>query len=299
MKQSLTRTFWWLLALSPPAIVFALGHLDLVQSWEPMCVSFLLIGPMLALTRDGTGIQSFSDGSLKFLGELIALITALCGLCLLFSEHLDVLIHEDYCGAWTLNIICALPILYLAAGLLEKGSGEVIGGLIAGRQVPAEIVPSKVDTQTDKPPLDTSVSDYRTALIEYFTYYDKSHFVAESEIGFQAEIERASANEIAEIIFNEMGVNDWYKKRSDNPQEFNDRNQRLGAIEYLLPEDSDDTLDFEPKGGKKKSGVVDYADALTRVRCSQCDHPTEGGPRRGTYLCTNCGFMFDSHGNAI
>ena len=53
------------------------------------------------------------------------------------------------------------------------------------------------------------------------------------------------------------------------------------------------------KAKKRKSGLVDYAEAGTRVRCVECDHPTEGGSRRGTYLCTNCGFMFDSHGNAI
>jgi len=49
----------------------------------------------------------------------------------------------------------------------------------------------------------------------------------------------------------------------------------------------------------KKPGVVDYLDAATMVRCTHCDGPTEGGPQKGTYLCSPCGFLFDSRGNTI
>ena len=47
------------------------------------------------------------------------------------------------------------------------------------------------------------------------------------------------------------------------------------------------------------AGLVDVADILTRFRCVECDMPTEGGPRPGTYFCPNCSFIFDSKGNAI
>jgi len=51
--------------------------------------------------------------------------------------------------------------------------------------------------------------------------------------------------------------------------------------------------------GKKKANIIDYADAITNIRCTHCDGPTEGGPRRGTYLCASCGFLFDSKGDTL
>ena len=49
----------------------------------------------------------------------------------------------------------------------------------------------------------------------------------------------------------------------------------------------------------KKPSLVDYLEAATTVRCTHCDRPTEGGPEKGTYLCSPCGFLFDSRGNTI
>ena len=51
--------------------------------------------------------------------------------------------------------------------------------------------------------------------------------------------------------------------------------------------------------GKKKVGIIDMAHAITNIRCTHCDGPTEGGPRRGTYLCASCGFLFDSKGDTL
>ena len=50
---------------------------------------------------------------------------------------------------------------------------------------------------------------------------------------------------------------------------------------------------------KKKSGIIDMIHTITNIRCTHCDGPTEGGPRRGTYLCASCGFLFDSKGDTL
>ena len=50
---------------------------------------------------------------------------------------------------------------------------------------------------------------------------------------------------------------------------------------------------------KKKSGIIDMIHTITNIRCTHCDGPTEGGPRRGTYLCASCGFLFNSKGDTL
>ena len=49
----------------------------------------------------------------------------------------------------------------------------------------------------------------------------------------------------------------------------------------------------------KKVGIIDMVHTITNIRCTHCDGPTEGGPRRGTYLCASCGFLFDSKGDTL
>ena len=102
-----------------------------------------------------------------------------------------------------------------------------------------------------------------------------------------------------ELTTREM-LNEWiYKPALEEIQtarEEGDHERASEVLQRLGIEDSDSSDD---SGERRKAGVVDYLDAATMVRCTHCDGPTEGGPRRGTYLCASCGFLFDSHGNAI
>jgi hypothetical protein len=102
-----------------------------------------------------------------------------------------------------------------------------------------------------------------------------------------------------ELTTREM-LNEWIYKPSleeiRTAREEGDHERVSEVLQRLGIEDSDSSDDSSER---RKAGVVDYLDAATMVRCTHCDGPTEGGPRRGTYLCAPCGFLFDSHGNAI
>jgi hypothetical protein len=95
-------------------------------------------------------------------------------------------------------------------------------------------------------------------------------------------------------------LNEWiYKPALEEirtARERGDSEQVSEVLQRLGIEDSDSSDDSSER---RKAGVVDYLDAATMVRCTHCDGPTEGGPRRGTYLCAPCGFLFDSNGNTI
>ncbi len=95
-------------------------------------------------------------------------------------------------------------------------------------------------------------------------------------------------------------LNEWiYKPALEEirtAREKGDHEQVRNILNRLEIGDYDSS---EDSGERRKAGVVDYLDAATMVRCTHCDGPTEGGPRRGTYLCAPCGFLFDSNGNTI
>ena len=66
--------------------------------------------------------------------------------------------------------------------------------------------------------------------------------------------------------------------------------------EEMRVDSSDITQNITPTQRPK---LIDYADALTRFYCLNCDRPMEGGPDPGSHLCVHCSLMYDSHGNAI